>query len=184
MFKVFGLSVLLGVARAGNLIATYSPGLTYPYPATVKGSVVPTYYYHQLGPQIGQIHAPAVGTTHQSTVRSFDGNSAVSHYSKSVDTAFSSVSKVDTRVTNDAKYLTPGSSPTTTFAYPSGPYYSSLLPYAHYSTSAVVQPQQIVKTVHAPTTAYGSPYAYAAPTPGHVVSHHTTFTGLGATYAF
>nr|CAD7207630.1 unnamed protein product [Timema douglasi] len=34
-----------------------------------------------------------------------DGNSAVTHYSKAVDSAFSSVRKVDTRVSNDAQAL-------------------------------------------------------------------------------
>ncbi|CAB3362767.1 Hypothetical predicted protein [Cloeon dipterum] len=44
----------------------------------------------------------AVGASQQSTVRSLDGNSVVSTYSKQVDTPYSSVRKYDTRVSNDA----------------------------------------------------------------------------------
>lgn len=51
------------------------------------------------------VHAPAIGTSQQSTIRTLDGNSAVSHYSKAVDSAFSSVRKYDTRISNDAVAL-------------------------------------------------------------------------------
>ncbi|KAE8572937.1 pupal cuticle protein G1A [Halyomorpha halys] len=49
----------------------------------------------------------AIGSSSQSTLRSADGSSAISQYSKAVDTAFSSVRKTDTRITNDARYITP-----------------------------------------------------------------------------
>ncbi|XP_055626224.1 larval/pupal cuticle protein H1C-like [Toxorhynchites rutilus septentrionalis] len=47
--------------------------------------------------------APAVGATHESTIRSHDAT--VSHYSKAVDTPYSSVRKSDIRVTNEAPKL-------------------------------------------------------------------------------
>lgn len=45
------------------------------------------------------ISAPAIGSTHQSTIRSLGGT--ISTYSKAVDTAFSSVRKADTRISNN-----------------------------------------------------------------------------------
>lgn len=45
------------------------------------------------------ISSPAIGSSQQSTIRSFGGT--VSHYSKAVDTAFSSVRKADTRISNN-----------------------------------------------------------------------------------
>lgn len=45
------------------------------------------------------ISAPAIGSTQQSTIRSLGGT--VSTYSKAVDTAFSSVRKADTRISNN-----------------------------------------------------------------------------------
>lgn len=47
----------------------------------------------------GAISAPAIGSSQQSTIRSAGGT--VSHYSKAVDTAFSSVRKTDTRISNN-----------------------------------------------------------------------------------
>lgn len=47
----------------------------------------------------GGISAPAIGSTQESTIRSLGGT--VSSYSKAVDTAFSSVRKTDTRLSNN-----------------------------------------------------------------------------------
>lgn len=47
----------------------------------------------------GGISAPAIGSTQQSTIRSLGGT--ISSYSKAVDTAFSSVRKADTRISNN-----------------------------------------------------------------------------------
>lgn len=51
------------------------------------------------------VHAPSIGASHQSVERSLGGAQTVSHYSKAVDSAFSSVRKYDTRITNDALRL-------------------------------------------------------------------------------
>lgn len=45
------------------------------------------------------ISAPAIGSSHQSTIRSHGGT--ISTFSKAVDTAFSSVRKSDTRISNN-----------------------------------------------------------------------------------
>ena len=44
----------------------------------------------------------SVGSTHESTVKGFGGNSVISQYSKAVDSPYSSVRKYDTRISNDA----------------------------------------------------------------------------------
>lgn len=163
MYKIVALCAFISAARAGNLLAT-GPALAYeaaPAVSHVSYAAPALSHLSYSAPlplvkaySAPVVHAPAVGTSHQSTVRSLDGNSAISHYSKSVDTAFSSVRKVDTRVTNDAKILTPA------LAY------------------AAAAPAHLAYAAPAPAH-----LAYAAPAPAHVVSH-TTFTGLGAAYAF
>ncbi|KAJ4436698.1 hypothetical protein ANN_16830 [Periplaneta americana] len=49
----------------------------------------------------------SVGSTHESTVKGFGGNSVISQYSKAVDTPYSSVRKYDTRISNDALAYAP-----------------------------------------------------------------------------
>jgi hypothetical protein len=51
------------------------------------------------------LQVPAIGASQESTIRTLDGNSAVSLYSKAVDSAFSSVRKYDSRISNDAVAL-------------------------------------------------------------------------------
>lgn len=150
------------------------------------------------------IHAPAVGSSHESTLRSLDGNSAVSHYSKAVDTAFSSVRKFDTRITNDAKIVAAAPA----YAYAAAPATYSYAPAAPvvaktvyaaptYAYSAPV----VTKTAYAaPSYAYSAPVvaktAYAAAAPAYLhaapaayapaagIVAHTSFSGLGASYAW
>lgn len=181
MYKIVALCALISVASAGNLVAT-GPALAYeaaPAVSHVSYSAPAVSHVSYSAPlplvkaysapvvHAPVVHAPAVGTSHQSTVRSLDGNSAISHYSKSVDTAFSSVRKVDTRVTNDAKILTPAVA------------YTAAAP-AHVSYAA---PAHVSYAAPAHLSYAPAHLSYAAPAPAHVVSH-TTFTGLGAAYAF
>lgn len=57
----------------------------------------PQYAYGAHAPLA--ISAPAIGSSQQSTIRSHAGT--ISTYSKAVDTAFSSVRKADTRISNN-----------------------------------------------------------------------------------
>lgn len=57
----------------------------------------PQYAYGGHGPIA--FSSPAIGSTQQSTIRSLGGT--ISSYSKAVDTAFSSVRKADTRISNN-----------------------------------------------------------------------------------
>lgn len=119
---------------------------------------------------------PAIGTTHQSTVRSFDGT--VSHQSKAVDTAFSSVRKSDTRVSNNVYAAAPAL--TTYAAVATAP--AQTVSYHSAAPAAV--------SYHAAAPAQTVSYHAAAPvaqavhySPASVVSH-VSFDGLGAHYVF
>ncbi|KAJ9595977.1 hypothetical protein L9F63_012870 [Diploptera punctata] len=80
-FKVALLAALLAVAHAGG-------------PAAYSTFTSPVDY-------------GSVGSTHESTVKGFGGNSVISQYSKAVDTPYSSVRKYDTRISNDALAYAP-----------------------------------------------------------------------------
>nr|AYA49985.1 cuticular protein 44-aa motif 1 [Leptinotarsa decemlineata] len=103
------------------------------------------------------IHAPAYGATHQSVERSLGGAQSVSHYSKAVDSAFSSVRKYDTRITNDA--LSVAHAPVVS-AYSAAPVYAkAVAPAVAYSAAPSFSSSYIQK---AAPLAYAS-YAHAAP---------------------
>ncbi|RZC40301.1 Cuticle 3 domain containing protein [Asbolus verrucosus] len=124
------------------------------------------------------VHAPAIGASHQSVVRSLGGNQAVSHYTKAVDSAFSSVRKFDTRITNDAL--------TVAHAAPVVSAYAAHAPVV--STYAAHAPVVSTYAAHAPVvSSYAAPLvaktAAVAYSPAAVVSH-TSFSGFGAHYAW
>lgn len=89
------VSALIAISNAGVLQApqaylahdTTAHHVEYHAPAAVT-------YHH--GPTV--LHTPAIGTSSKSITRTLDGT--VSQYTKAVDTAFSSVRKADTRVSN------------------------------------------------------------------------------------
>lgn len=136
------------------------------------------------------VHAPAIGASQQSVIRSLGGNQAISTYSKAVDSAFSTVRKYDTRITNDAlsvahaplAYAAPIAHATT---------YAHAAPVATYAHAAPVATYAHAAPVA--TYAHAAPvatYAAAAPviskaavsySPAAVVAH-TSFAGLGAHY--
>lgn len=126
------LCALLAVANAGIIGA---PALGYAAAPAVSYAAAPI-----------AVHAPAIGASHQSTLRSLDGNSAVSTYSKAVDSAFSSVRKYDTRISNDAvalahaTYAAPIAAPAIAapaLATPVGVAYSAAPAVAHLSFDGV-----------------------------------------------
>ncbi|XP_025602283.1 larval/pupal cuticle protein H1C-like [Athalia rosae] len=188
MFKLVVLFAVVAVAQSGYLAGpalplTYSAApavshVTYaaPAPAHVTYAAAapliktayapaPAYTYAAASPAVA-VHAPAIGASHESTLRSLDGNSAVSHYSKAVDTAFSSVRKYDTRYTNDAKFIAAAPA----FAYAQKTAYVAPAAYGYAAAATPI----VAKTT------YQAPLAYS---PAGVVAH-TTFTGLGASYAW
>uniref|UniRef100_A0A182IVP4 Uncharacterized protein n=1 Tax=Anopheles atroparvus TaxID=41427 RepID=A0A182IVP4_ANOAO len=128
-FKFVVFLASLAVASAGYLeaghavqyaapVAHYSPASSVSYSTISQAAPAKLAYAAPVAKTISyaapQVYAapvqktvyssPAVGATHESTIRSHDGT--VSHYSKAVDTAFSSVRKSDTRITNELPKLT------------------------------------------------------------------------------
>ncbi|XP_055599845.1 larval/pupal cuticle protein H1C-like [Uranotaenia lowii] len=165
-------------AHAAPAVATYShaPAVaTYAHAAPVHYSA-PAHY-----------STPAIGATHESTIRSHDAT--VSHYSKAVDTPYSSVRKSDTRITNEAPKLALA----TTYAHAA----PAVATYSHAPAVATYAHAPAVATYsHAPVVAkqvsYAAPavatYAHAAPavaTYAHapVVAKQVAYAAPVATYA-
>ncbi|XP_049798815.1 cuticle protein 67-like [Schistocerca serialis cubense] len=93
-FKLFVLAAVLAVARAGYLsapaaVSYAAPAVSYAAPAVAYAA--PAAY------------APAALTSQSSNIlRSFGNLGQVSTYTKTIDTPYSSVTKSDVRVSNDA----------------------------------------------------------------------------------
>ncbi|EDW26345.1 GL24242 [Drosophila persimilis] len=181
--------------------------------ATSAGFVAPatTYAAVPVVAKLAQPHYDAVGTTQQNVVRSFGGT--VSTYSKNVVTPYSSVSKVDSRITNNVytpKTLYSAPAPVITksiYAAAPAPVYAKtvysapapVLAKTVYSAPApVYAPAPVVtKAVYAapapvyaaPAPVYAKTYAAAAPTafvkysPAAVVSH-ASFDGFGSHWGY
>ncbi|XP_019867794.1 larval/pupal cuticle protein H1C-like [Aethina tumida] len=108
------------------------------------------------------IHAPAIGSSQQSVVRGLGGAQAISTYSKAVDSAFSSVRKYDTRITNDALSVAHA---------PVAVAHAAPLAVAHAPVAVAHSAPLVTKT------------AAVAYSPAAVVSH-ATFSGLGVNYGW
>ncbi|KAL5281650.1 hypothetical protein ACFFRR_005166 [Megaselia abdita] len=111
-------------------------------------------------PPLSYAHS-SVGTTQHNVVRSFDGT--VSQYSKAVDTPFSSVRKVDTRINNNVY------SPTGSIAYS-----SPLIGSAHLTPISKLTSSGVAVSPIANSISY-SPAVEVA---------HVSFDGFGTHYAF
>ncbi|XP_030380369.1 pupal cuticle protein C1B [Scaptodrosophila lebanonensis] len=104
----------------------------------------------------------AVAHTQQNVLRNFDGT--VSHYSKSLDTPYSSVHKTDTRISNNV--YTPAVAKTLTYAAPA-PSPTVYTPHAS-TPDAYVHHQPAGVTYAAPSVTKVGTYASPAPTVGYV----------------
>jgi hypothetical protein len=108
----------------------------------------------------------SVGSTHESTVKGFGGNSVISEYSKSVDTPYSSVRKYDSRISNDALAYAPAAhaiaAPAVAYgAAPALAYGAGIRAYG--AAPAVAYGAGIRAYGAAPAVAYGAGYrAYGA----------------------
>ena len=123
--------------------------------------------------------SPAIGSTHQSTIRSFDGT--VSHHSKAVDTAFSSVRKSDTRISNNL-YTPAIATKSLTYAAPAQALYTPTIATKSYAYAAPAPAVYATQAAH---------HTYAAPLVKQALSYsaapvvaHVSFDGLGAQYAW
>ncbi|XP_058463230.1 cuticle protein LPCP-23-like [Malaya genurostris] len=158
-FKFVVFLASLAVVSAGYLqapIAQYSPASAVSYSSL---SNAPLAYAAPLAKTVAY-SSPAIGATHESTIRGHDAT--ISHQSKAIDTAFSSVRKSDTRITNEGPKL-------------------ALASYSHAPAIATyAQAPVLARSYAAPayTTSYAHPapalatYSHAAP----VVSATKTLT--------
>ncbi|KAH8270577.1 hypothetical protein KR018_012045 [Drosophila ironensis] len=138
-YVLLSFCALLGAASAGLL----APATTYAasYPVVAK---------------VAQPHYDAVGTTQQNVVRSFGGT--VSTYSKNVVTPYSSVSKVDSRITNNVY------TPKTLYSAPAPVVTKSI--YAAAAPAVYAAPAPVVaKTVYAAPAPVVAKTVYSAPAP-------------------
>lgn len=135
-FVLLSLCAVLSAANAGLL----APATTY-----VSSPVVA---------KLAQPHYDAVGTTQQNVVRSFGGT--VSTYSKNVVTPYSSVSKIDSRTTNNV--YTPAIAKTV--------YSAPVVTKSVYAAAAPAVTYAAPAPVVAKTVSYAAPaVTYAAPAP-------------------
>ncbi|XP_017063350.1 cuticle protein 76 [Drosophila eugracilis] len=132
-YVLLSFCALVGVASAGFL----APATTY---AAASIPVVA---------KVAQPHYDAVGTTQQNVVRSFGGT--VSTYSKNVVTPYSSVSKVDSRITNNV--------------YTPKTLYSAPTPVITKSFYAAAPAPVVAKTVYSAPAPVVAKTVYAAPAP-------------------
>jgi len=138
-------------------------------------------------PQVSYLSNPSVGVGGSNTYRGVAGLSSITHQAKAVDSAFSTVRKTDTRVTNDAvAYAQPqvayAAQPQVAYAQPApvayaAPSYAYAQPqytqYAHAVAQPALAPAPVAYAqpayAAAPAVAYGtktvsaSPVAYAQP---------------------
>ncbi|XP_017039575.1 cuticle protein 16.5 [Drosophila ficusphila] len=132
-YVLLSFAALVGVASAGYL----APATAYaaaPIPVVAK---------------VAQPHFDAVGTTQQNVVRSFGGT--VSTYSKNVVTPYSSVSKVDSRITNNV--------------YTPKTLYSAPAPVITKSFYAAAPAPVVAKTVYSAPAPVVAKTVYSAPAP-------------------
>nr|CAD7260586.1 unnamed protein product [Timema shepardi] len=142
----------------------------------------------------------SVGATHESTIKGYGGNSVISQYSKAVDSAYSSVRKYDTRISNDAQALAyaPAYAPAS-YAAPAiasyGGYAAPALAARAYAAPAIsayggyAAPALAARAYGAPAIAsyggYAAPAlaarAYGAPA---IASYGGYAVGLGANYGW
>jgi hypothetical protein len=136
-----------------------APAITYAAPAAVA--------------------APTITSQQSNILRSYGNLGQVSTYSKTIDTPFSSVSKSDVRVSNDA--LAYPAAPA--LAYHAAPAYAAAPAVAYHAAPvAATYAAPVVKTAATAVAGHGLlGVAYsAAPT----VAHMTYTNGLGIAYSY
>ncbi|XP_061393886.1 cuticle protein 67-like [Musca vetustissima] len=164
-FKFVAFFALLAVANAGYV----APVTTYAAAPVLTKVVNPS--------------VDAVASTQQNVVRSFAGT--VSHYSKSVNTPYSSVNKVDTRINNNV--YTPAVAKTVSYAAPAVHTYTAAAPAFH--TYAAAAPA--FHTYAAAPAVYAHGVPAAAPVVKHAITYspaetvaHVNFDAFGAHWGY
>jgi hypothetical protein len=152
------IAVLVAAAKAGYIGApaigyAAAPTISYAAPAAVA--------------------TPAITSQHSNILRGYGNLGQVSTYSKTIDTPFSSVSKSDVRVSNDA------------LAYPAAPVaYHGTYTAPAYRTAPVAAAYAAPVVKSAATAIGGHGLLGVAYSAAPVVSHMTYSNGLGIAYAY
>jgi len=181
-FKFVILALTLAYANAGNLIAqpaavhySSAPAVSSSYFQQASAPVAYAKTYaapavaaqpiaYSSGPAVAY-QAPSVGLSQQLVSKSLGGGQSISSYSKAEDSAFSSVRKYDTRVTNDGlAYAAPAqiaySAPFVTKTYAAPVAYSAP---AQVLTKTYAAPGPVFAKSYAAPASYAAPISYAAP---------------------
>jgi hypothetical protein len=159
IFAAFVAAANAGIIGAPAVGYAAAPAYTYAAPAAVA--------------------APAITSQHSNILRTYGNLGQVSTYSKTIDTPFSSVSKSDVRVSNDA------------LAYPAAP------ALAYHAAPAVAAAPALAYHAAPVAAAYATPVVKTAATAlaGHgllgvaysaapAVAHMTYSNGLGIAYSY
>ncbi|XP_049952159.1 cuticle protein 67-like [Schistocerca serialis cubense] len=163
MYKLAVFAAVLAVARAGYLAAPAA--VSYAAPAYAAPAYA-AYGAHAVAPA-------AITSQHSNILRSFGNLGQVSTYSKTIDTPYSSVSKSDVRVSNDA--VAHVAAPV---AYAAPAVVKAAAPVAYAGPAAYAAPA-VVKAAAPAVGLLGVAYS-AAP----AVAHMTYSNGLGLAYAW
>ena len=167
------LAAALAVANAG-LIG-----------APVGYAAAPVSYGYAAAPVA--LGTPTLTSQSSNTLRTYGNQGQISHEAKTIQTPFSSVSRSDVRVSNDAQIL--AHAPVAAYAAPAA--------YATHSYAAPVAHAYAAPAAYAAPVAHGyaAPAAYAAPvakagllgvaySAAPVVSHMTYTGSYGVQYAY
>lgn len=179
----------MAVANAGFIGAPVAAPHAYAAPVAAYAAPVATFAApHAVATHT--ISAPAVVSQQSNILRSHGNLGQVSTFSKSIQTPFSSVSKHDVRVSNDA--IAYAHAPVAYTAHV--PTVSYAAPVAKIAAAPVAYAAPVAKIAAAPV-AYAAPAAYAAPvaktgllgvaySAAPVVSHMTYSNSYGTQYAW
>ncbi|XP_049803817.1 cuticle protein 67-like [Schistocerca nitens] len=175
-FKLAVFAAVLAVARAGYLGApavAYGAAPAYAAPAYAAPAYA-AYGAHAVAPA-------AITSQHSNILRSYGNLGQVSTYSKTIDTPYSSVTKSDVRVSNDA--LAHVAAPVAYAAHAAPVAYAAhaapVAYAAHAAPVAYAARPAVVKAAAPAVGLLGVAYS-AAP----AVAHMTYSNGLGLSYAW
>ncbi|XP_047005064.1 cuticle protein 67-like [Schistocerca americana] len=170
-FKLAVFAAVLAVARAGYLGA---PAVAYGAAPAYAAPAYAAYGAHAVAPA-------AITSQHSNILRSYGNLGQVSTYSKTIDTPYSSVTKSDVRVSNDA--LAHVAAPVAYAAHAAPVAYAAhaapVAYAAHAAPVAYAARPAVVKAAAPAVGLLGVAYS-AAP----AVAHMTYSNGLGLSYAW
>ncbi|XP_047096849.1 cuticle protein 67-like [Schistocerca piceifrons] len=170
-FKLAVFAAVLAVARAGYLGA---PAVAYGAAPAYAAPAYAAYGAHAVAPA-------AITSQHSNILRSYGNLGQVSTYSKTIDTPYSSVTKSDVRVSNDA--LAHVAAPVAYAAHAAPVAYAAhaapVTYAAHAAPVAYAARPAVVKAAAPAVGLLGVAYS-AAP----AVAHMTYSNGLGLSYAW